>query len=143
MGAAKQIEVKLIKSQVANEFVKRNHYSGKVVNNSQFHFGCFLNDRLHGVLSYGPPFMKDKLIGLVENTGWNDFLELNRMAFDAFLPRNSESRCIAISIRMIKKQAPHIRWIVSFADATQCGDGTIYRASGFALTGWTHNKAIY
>ncbi len=142
MGAAKNIEVKLIKSNVAIEFVKRNHYSGKVVANSQVHFGCFLNGTLHGVMSYGPPFMKEKLIGLVAGTNWNDFLELNRMAFDAFLPRNSESRCIAISIRMIRKQAPHIRWIVSFADATQCGDGTIYRASGFVLTGWTHNKSI-
>jgi len=77
---------------------------------------------------------KANMLGLVENTGWNDFLELNRMAFDTFLPRNSESRCIAISIRMIKRQAPHIKWIISYADGTQCGDGTIYRASGFVLT---------
>ncbi|MBO0757003.1 MAG: hypothetical protein J2P54_14170, partial [Bradyrhizobiaceae bacterium] len=34
------------------------------------------------------------------------------------------------------------QWIVSFADATCCGDGTIYRASGFVLTGITKNKTI-
>lgn len=74
------------------------------------------------------------MINLVEGTGWNEFLELNRMAFDDVLPRNSESRSIAMSIRMIRKNAPQIKWIVSFADGCSCGDGTIYRASNFVLT---------
>jgi hypothetical protein len=56
------------------------------------------------------------------------------MAFDEYLPKYSESRCIAISIKLIKKNAPHIKWILSFSDSCQCGDGTIYRASGFILT---------
>jgi hypothetical protein len=43
---------------------------------------------------------------------------------------------------MIRKQYPHVEWIVSFADGTQCGDGTIYRASGFLLTGIKENKTI-
>ncbi len=30
-------------AKVANEFVKKHHYSGKVVNNSSLHFGCFLD----------------------------------------------------------------------------------------------------
>jgi hypothetical protein len=32
---------------------------------------------------------------------------------------------------------------VSFADGTQCGDGTIYRASGFVLTGIKENDQIW
>lgn len=123
-------------------FVRHWHYSGKVVSNSQVHFGCFLGDNLHGVLSYGPPIIKKALIGLVAGTGWNEFLELNRMVFDPFLPKNSESRAIGITMRMIRKQAPHIKWVVSFADATQCGDGTIYRASGFVLTQIKKNNNI-
>jgi hypothetical protein len=73
------------------------------------------------------------LIDLVHGTKWNEFIELNRMAFSEFLPKNSESRAIAIAIKLIKKKAPHIKWIISFADGTQCGDGTIYRAAGFDL----------
>lgn len=61
------------------------------------------------------------------------------MAFDSYLPRNSESRAIAMSIRLIKKYAPQIKWIISFADACSCGDGTIYRASNFVLTGIKEN----
>lgn len=138
MGRAKDIIVKVIKSKDANRFVKEHHYSGKVVNNSSLHFGCFLDGALHGVMSYGSPLDKRKVLPLVNKDSkpclWNEMLELNRMAFDDYLPRNSESRCIAISIKLLKKNAPHIKWILSFSDGTQCGDGTIYRASGFELT---------
>jgi len=142
MGRAKEIIVKVIPSKIANEFVKLNHYSGKVVPNSTLHFGCFLDGKLHGVMSYGNSMDKSKVKLAVKNTGWNEFIELNRMAFDDYLPKYSESRCIAISIKLIKKNAPHIKWIVSFADASQCGDGTIYRASGFKLIGLKKNNQI-
>lgn len=142
MGRAKEIIVKVIPSKIANEFVKQNHYSGKVVPNSTLHFGCFLDGKLHGVMQYGPSINKKGTINLVEGTGWNEFIELNRMAFDDYLPKYSESRCIAISIRLIKKNAPQIKWIISFADGTQCGDGTIYRASGFKLVGIVDNTAL-
>jgi hypothetical protein len=142
MGRAKEILVKVIPSKVANEFVKLNHYSGKVVPNSTLHFGCFLDGKLHGVLSYGTSMDKRKILPLVENTGWNEMLELNRMAFDEYLPKYSESRCIAITIKLLKKNAPQIKWILSYSDGTQCGDGTIYRASGFNLTGIKENKTI-
>jgi hypothetical protein len=142
MGRAKEIIVKVIPSKIANEFVKLNHYSGKVVPNSTLHFGCFLDGKLHGVMQYGPSINKKGTINLVEGTGWNEFIELNRMAFDDYLPKYSESRCIAISIKLIKKNAPQIKWIISFADGTQCGDGTIYRASGFKLVGLAKNAGI-
>jgi hypothetical protein len=142
MGRAKEIKVKVIPPKVANAFVKKHHYSGKVVPNSKLHFGAFLDGKLHGVLSYGPSINKKGTINLVEGTGWNEFIELNRMAFDDYLPKYSESRCIAVSIRLIKKNAPHIKWVISFADGTQCGDGTIYRASGFKLVGIAENTAL-
>lgn len=134
MGRAREIIVKVLPSKIANDFIKKNHYSGKVMPNSCLHFGAFLDDRLHGVLSFGPSLDKRKTMQLVEGTGWNEFLELNRMAFDDYLPRNSESFCIAKCLRLIKKNAPQIKWIISFADGCSCGDGTIYRASNFVLT---------
>lgn len=115
--------------------MKKLHYSGKFVNNSSLHFGCFLDGQLHGVMSFGSPLDKSKVLGLVKGTKWNEMLELNRMAFDDYLPKNSESRAISIALKMLRKQASHIKFVLSFADGGQCGDGTIYRASGFVLTG--------
>jgi hypothetical protein len=133
------ISLRVIPAKVATPFMKEHHYSGKVVNNSTLHFGVFLDGRLHGVMSYGPSLDKSKIIGLVEGTGWNEFLELNRMAFDSVLPRNSESRAISLSLKLIKKHAPQVKWVISFADACSCGDGTIYRAANFVLTGIKEN----
>lgn len=104
MGRAKEIELKVIPSKIAKPFIKKHHYSGKVVNNSCLHFGAFLDGHLHGVLSFGPSLDKQKIITLVKGTGWHEFLELNRMAFDDYLPRFSESRCISQSIKLIKKK---------------------------------------
>ena len=143
MGRAKEIIVKVIPAKIANEFVKKHHYSGKVVPNSTLHFGCFLDDKLHGVMSYGCSMQKSSVIGLVHPCLWNEMLELNRMAFDEYLPKNSESRCLSIAFKLIKKNAPQIKWILSFSDGTQCGDGAIYRASGFLLIGITKNSTIY
>lgn len=142
MGRAKEILVKVIPAKIANEFVKKHHYSGKVVPNSTLHFGCFLDGKLHGVMSYGSPLDKRKVLPLVQPCLWNEMLELNRMAFDEVLPKNSESRCIAISVKLLKKNAPHIKWLLSFSDGTQCGDGSIYRASGFHLTGIRQNSTL-
>ncbi len=142
MGRAKEIIIKVIPSKVANDFVKKHHYSCKVVNNSILHFGCFLDDKMHGVLSFGCPLDKSKVIGLVKPVLWNEMLELNRMVFDEYLPKYSESRCISVSIKLIKKNAPHIKFILSYSDATHSGDGTIYRASGFVLTGYSRASMI-
>ena len=142
MGRAKEIILKVIPSNVANDFVKKNHYSGKVVPNSKLHFGCFLDNKLGGVMSYGASINKKGTINLIKGTKWSGFIELNRMAFSDILPKYSESRCIAISMKLLKKNAPHIKWVISFADATQCGDGTIYRASGFKLVGISKNAGI-
>ena len=93
MGRAKDIIVKVIPAKIANEFVKKHHYSGKVVNGSDLHFGAFLDDKLHGVMSFGNPLDRSKVINLVKSENetihkkWNEFRELNRMAFDNYLPK--------------------------------------------------------
>jgi hypothetical protein len=140
--SAKDIIVKPIKAADAARIVKACHYSGKVVPNSQLHFGVFLDGKCGGAMQFGPSMRKDLIQPLVKNTAWNGFLELNRMAFADWLPRNSESRAIAAAMRLIRKAYPHIEWVISFADGTQCGDGTIYRASGFDLIGIKKNTEL-
>lgn len=143
MSRVKEILVKVIPSKIANEFVKKYHYSGKVDPRCYVHFGCFLDDKLHGVMQIGPSINKHASIKLVKNTHWNGYCELARMAFDEYMPKNSESRCISIMMKLLKKQAPHIEWCVSYADGSQCGDGTIYRASGFYLVDIKKNTSMW
>jgi hypothetical protein len=142
MGKAKDIILRPVTAQEANALVKRVHYSGKVVQNSQLHIGVFYQGKLEGAMQFGPSLDKRKIQGLVSGTLWHEFTELNRMAFSDVLPRNSESRALAVAMRLLKKHAPQVKWVVTFADGTQCGDGTIYRAAGFVLTGVKENNQI-
>lgn len=123
--------------------MRSHHYSGKSTNNSQLHLGAFLGTRLVGVAQFGPPMDRSKLIGLVRDTPWNGMLELNRLAMIDETPRNTESRFLAVCFRLMRQHAPHVQWVVSFADGTQCGAGTIYRAAGFVLTGIKRNTQIW
>jgi len=138
----KDITLKPLDSKTANAFVCKNHYSGKVAPNSQLHIGAYYAGVLHGVMQFGPSIDKHKTSNLVTGTGFHNFLELNRMVFDEILPRNAESRCLAIACKLIKKHAPQVKWIISFADGCQCGDGTIYRAAGFLLTAVKQNTQM-
>jgi hypothetical protein len=140
--SVKDIVIEPIGSTRANDFIKEHHYSGTVVPNSQLHLGAFYHGNLEGVMQFGPPMDREKMLGLVEGTGWNEMMELNRMAFTEALPKNSGSRCLSIAFKLFSKHAPHVKWVVSFADATQCGDGAMYRASNFVLTGIRENKTI-
>ena len=140
--SAKNLILRPIPAADANALVKRLHYSGKVVQNSQFHIGVFWQGTLEGALQFGPSLDKPRTRGLVRGTAWNGFTELNRLAFSPALPRNSESRALGVAMRLLRAHAPSVRWVISFADAVQCGDGTIYRASGFVLTGIKANRQI-
>jgi len=142
MGSAKALVVRPIGAKEASALVRAVHYSGKVTQNSQMHMGVFWNGRLEGAMQFGPPLDKRKIGGLVSGSQWHNFIELNRMAFSEALPRNSESRALGVAFRLLRKHAPQLAWVVSFSDATQCGDGTIYRASGFVLTGLKKNKQM-
>ena len=143
MGDAKRLIVKPISAKDACKIVQSLHYSGKTVQNSQLHFGVFMDGRCGGAMQFGPSLDKRKMLGLVEGTLWNEFIELNRMAFADWLPRNGESRALGFAFRWMRKQYPQLKWVVSFADGCQCGDGTIYRASGFVLTAIKTNNQIW
>lgn len=142
MGLAKDIRIAPISVQDARRIVRELHYSGKVVPNSKVHLGAFLGDRCCGVMQFGPAMFQDRMCALVRGSTPDSFLELNRMAFSEALPRNSESRAIGIACRMLRQKLPTLRWLLSFADATQCGDGAIYRASGFLLTQIKRNDQL-
>jgi hypothetical protein len=141
--SAKDLLVRPISANAANAIVRRLHYSHRVTRNSQLHLGVFMDGKIEGALQFGPPMDRRKTLPLVRDTPWNNMMELNRLAFSERLPRNSESRALAIAFRIMRKQYPHLEWIVSFADGTQCGDGTIYRAAGFVLTSIKRNTTLW
>jgi hypothetical protein len=143
VGDAKQLIVKPISVQDARRIITALHYSGKFDPRSKLHYGIFMDGKCGGAMQLGDPIDKRKALNIVKDTPWNSLLDLHRLAFADWLPRNGESRCIAYMMRHIRKTYPWIQWVQSYADATQCGDGTIYRASGFHLIGIKENASMY
>jgi hypothetical protein len=107
------------------------------------HLGVFWDGRLEGVMAFGAPIDRRRVLHLVEGTSWHEMAELNRMAFSPILPRNSESRALAVAFRLFKRYAPHVKWLLSYADGAQSGSGVIYRATGWLLTQARPNASIY
>lgn len=143
MGKAKDLRLSPIQAGIARRFVEQHHYSGRTVQNAKLNLGAFMADKLVGVMQFGSPMYKRGVLSFVEGTAWNGMVELNRMAFLDDTPRNAESRALGVAFRLMQKQWPQVEWVLSFADGTLCGDGTIYRAAGFVLVQIKRNTNIY
>jgi len=137
------VRLEPIESWAAREFISTHHYSGRAYSKSRLHFGCFLGGKLIGVLQWGPSIDTRRTLCLVPGTRWDGYLELNRMAFLDDTPHCVESRCLSVAARLIQKGAPHIGWLLSYADGCQCGTGASYRGAGWLLTGIRENTTLW
>jgi hypothetical protein len=127
--------VQVIERDLANAIVVANHYSGKFYSGSTLHLGVFIGRDLAGVLQYGYAMNPASADSVVAGTFMSEYLELNRMWLADAAPRNSESRALSYSIRLIRRLRPKVKWIQSFADE-RCGlFGTVYQAAGFTYHG--------
>lgn len=129
-----------ISRELANEMIAANHYSRRVVPSSRLHFGVILAGRLVGVLQYGVAMNPASQDSIMRGCGLYEYLELNRMWLDDAAPRNSESRAIAASIKLIRRKEPKIKFIQSFADERCRLSGRVYQAANFLYCGMHKGK---
>ena len=136
--SALQLQYKPIKFSDALEVFNKWHYLKTQRFISSINFGVFYNDNLLGCISYGPPNATD-LKGYWDRHTQQGWYEIKRLALSPDCPKNSESRCIAITIKLLKKMVA-VKGIVTYADSGQGHVGTIYKASGFKALGLTALK---
>jgi hypothetical protein len=135
-------QVKEIDRDLANDLIKKNHYSGKIYNGTYIHLGVYLMGKLVGVLQYGYAMNPASASSVVKDTAMNEYLELNRMWLADEAERNSESKAISYSIKYIRSKHRAIKWIQSFADE-RCGCfGIVYQAANFCYYG-EHNSIFW
>lgn len=134
--------VKEIERNLANNIIKKNHYSKKYFNNSYIHLGVFIKGELLGVLQYGHLLNNNSVSNIVKGTKSGEACELNRMWLDDKAKRNSESKAISYSVKYLKGKYPKIKWFQSFADERCGGLGIVYQACSFNYYG-EHIAAFY
>ena len=133
------------KIQVANAnrvFIK-NHYAHRGVPISEC-FGAYMKDKfrtLVGAISFGKPASNSLCEGCCGKENAYRVYELNRLWMSDICPKNSESRFIGWSLRILKQLHPE--WIlVSYADTAQKHMGIIYRATNWTYTGLSAERGF-
>jgi hypothetical protein len=127
--------VKLIDRDVANDMVRRNHYSKTVYSGTSHHFGVFLGGVLLGVLQWGAAMNPASGPSIVPGLELYEWRELNRMWIDDAAPKNTESRAISYTIKALRRIYPKLKMVQSFADERCGGLGVVYQACSFGFYG--------
>lgn len=97
-----QLKLFEIKHSTAfNEYVKY-HYLGGGGFLASINYGVYFNGELLGAISYGIPNARN-ISGVYTQETQGEWLELTRLALSPLLPKNSESRVIGVSIKLLKK----------------------------------------
>lgn len=136
-----QLLVRPISQKTAGIMYSLYHYLKDTEFLSSFDYGIYWNQKCEGAISYGSPNAK-KMNGLFDENTQSGWWEIKRLALSPLCPKNSESRFISVSLRLLKK-ITIVRGIISLADSAQNHVGTIYKASGFEYRGLTAYKCDY
>lgn len=122
--------------EMVRSICKTKHYL-KRVPSILAHYGLYYrNDMLLGVITFGIP-PNQHLMQVCGDNYKRSVLELNRLWCYDEAPRNSESFLIAQSIKLLKKERPEIKILISFADTREGHLGYIYQASNWYFAGWS------
>lgn len=158
-----QHEAKLVKTPRAytvkpctrsdiTEFMNTWHYSHSIAGlTNSYCFGMYYKDELIGAMIYGRMAMKGQSVKYWDDNVLNAYkrgsisyqdadstvLELRRLACIDDTCRNAESYFIGQTIKWLKRNAPMVRIIISYADEQFGHHGIIYKAANFKHVGMT------
>jgi hypothetical protein len=132
--------VKPVPHSIAKQVLVREHYLHSFPGGTKLAFGGFLDYRLLGALTLGAG--PANAYSLVDGATPDDCLALTRLWLSDELPKNSESRFIAVVLRSLKRHTD-LKFLVSYADPAQGHLGTIYQATGWVYTGLSEATPLY
>ena len=138
--ALQSLRVRPISHRAAKGLLLRNHYLHTMPGGTRLAFGVFSGDRLMGAATLGVgPFNVHRLVA---GSTRDDCLVLSRLWLADDLPKNSESRVLAVVLRSLARDTS-VKFVVTYADPTAGHLGTIYQAGGWLYTGVSGPSVLY
>lgn len=111
----------------ARNLIRRRHYLKSVpADNTGPNFCIWVGGRLVGAMIWARPAARNLP---------QDWRELRRFYLDDDMPKNSESRCLSVSARIIMSRSQDVPLLISYSDPQRGHAGTIYRAAGWLYVG--------
>ena len=136
-------KISLIDCETAKQYIIKNHYSHGCHNAPSPCYGLFDNDKLIGCLMFATPCSENVRASIFGEEYKDWVIELHRLHILDVTPKNTESWFISRCIKLLKKDNPKIKAIISFADSTQGHEGIIYKATHFYYCGKTGKATFY
>lgn len=144
----KYVSVRQIEKSIAENIIVKNHYTHKW-SLCQVAYGIFYiteidsqffdekEEKLIGCIVFGQPVGRSAAESISECIKINEVFELTRLfIFDGIdYGTNMESYCLSQSIKLLKRDFPHIKALITYADGEQGHKGIIYQACGFYYQG--------
>lgn len=121
------------------ELCKEHHYSRGASKTSVITFGLFPQNAFFDCEAMGTAIWMPPAPAVAKrySVTLDKILALSRLAIAPSVPANGASFTIGCSIRWIKKNLPHIRYLVTYADTMEGHDGGIYKATNWTYDGLT------
>lgn len=128
----KDMIVKPVSCSFARPYIATFHYSKTMPDSTLYAFAGYLNGELCGIACFGMGAGKNQYTSLVPDIKNGEYIELTRLWCPDCMPRNTESKLISESLKMLPKE---IKLVLSFSDTSRDHSGTIYQATNWYYCG--------
>ena len=136
-----QIKFVQVDKRVAANLYATHHYHGEKDFLHLYSFGGLWDGEVVCAITYGIP-NPHSIKGLYDKDSQDGVLEITRLVCHPCCPKNTPSRMIAITTKLLRRLYP-LKLLISYADTAQGHDGGIYKASNFRAHGLTAKKTDF
>lgn len=119
-------------------YIASYHYSRSLPDNSPHIFSCWYGHTLAAILIFGTSNSLATFSSVIPGIKKEECLELSRMWSPDGMPKNTESRAIALAIAKLPKT---VKLLVSYADPSRGHLGIIYQATNWLYVGVTKKNS--
>ena len=130
-----EMVVKKVDAKFCRGLIAEYHYSHIMPDNAFNCYAGFYGNKIAGVIVYGNGANNNTFSALIPDIEVKNCRELMRLWSADGMPKNTESKLIAESLKMLP---PEIFLVVSFADPSQNHLGIIYQATNFYYCGMSN-----
>lgn len=140
-----KVIVKPVSRKMAAEICKEHPHASSLPNSAKYYMVGYLNGKVCGLAVWGYGIVPRQTPNYLfkEQGKLSEYLELCRFFVYDWVPKNTPTAFLSATHRIIKKYAPGIKWLYTYAAGFQGLTGTIYQAANYDYIGTKLTKLIY